>query len=196
MPPMRSLALVLLLAGCHDFPKHGFDAGGIDGGTTTSLPDAAMFCSSATGTADVTVDDNGTMLQLTHLDAGALLEGGAFASPPVVLSLLLVDVDPLDANTAQCCAAASAGCCPIDGFVATTGSLDAGTEVGDHAITVQRIQDATFSIPGTLTITEFVQPFDQAPGLITGAIDATAGQRTVHGSLSNTFCSLLLTTTI
>ena len=195
---MKALAIVLAVAGCHDFPKHQADAS-VDGQQTFPIADAATegFCTAALGTANLSASDGVTNLVEGRLDGGATLESGPFhATAPLQLSLLFVNDDPLDPSQAQCCVAGDFSCCGIDGLVATSQTIAAGTEVGDHGVTVTRIEDASFTVAGTLTITSFTNPFDKAPGEIAGSITASDGQHTVSGTLDGSFCSQLLFTTI
>lgn len=49
---------------------------------------------------------------------------------------------------------------------------------------------------GTLTISAFVQPFENAPGRIAGSLSASSGAMSVSGTFDNDLCAALLTETI
>jgi hypothetical protein len=165
-----------------------------------SVVDATLdYCHAAAGTASVTTDDHGTLQLWSRLDAGGVWAIGPVApvaGAPMSVSLLFTNVDPLDGNTGGCCQSPGSSCCAIDGVLATNDSLPSGGELGMHPLTFKSLQNASFSISGTMTITDFVQPFETAPGRIAGSVSAQAGAQSVYGTFDNSFCAALLSATI
>src|SRR5258706_14956423 len=196
MRRMKGYAALCFVIACS--PDHHHTGQMIDASRADAAPvDASWYvCRSPSGTASILVDDHGAQQTWTRLAAGGMLWGGAVvAGPPMSLSLLFTDTDPLDGQVGQCCANGDATCCTVGGVRATTQQLGAGTEVGQHVATIGTFNNS-FPFDGQLTITYFVQPFDSAPGRITGSISGSVAGQSVSGEFDNTFCSALLTQTI
>ena len=77
-----------------------------------------------------------------------------------------------------------------------TPALPDGGELGTHTATFQSFRDKTLKLDGTVTITKFQHPFQQAPGRIADSVSVTTNTRTVAGSFDNAFCAILLAATI
>jgi hypothetical protein len=163
--------------------------------------DAAPYeCDAPQGSASVAFVRAGTTLTFSRVHAGGTWLVGPVApltGAPMTLELLFTDADMIPGATAGCCATAGSGCCPFTGVLANSSTaLPAGAELGMHALTFTSFQDPAFTASGTVSITSFVQPFEQAPGHISGTVTATAGADSVSGTFDNAFCSALLTSTI
>jgi hypothetical protein len=99
-------------------------------------------------------------------------------------------------ETGWCCDGADAACCTVDGIGVRIDVLPAGAEVGTHTGRIYNFHDTAFQFTGTVTITNFSQPYENPPGRIAGSISGTNGTKTVSGSFDNTFCAALLSQTI
>jgi len=160
------------------------------------------FCPASGTTATVEVGSGSTHATYSHVHAGATWFVGP-AAPSVggadmsVRLLVTSSSEPVPALTAQCCGGGGdQACCTLDGITVDTNGLGVGAEVGDHPAQLQSFHDATFQLLGTLTISAFIQPFENAPGRIAGSLSASSGGMSVSGTFDNTFCPALLTATI
>jgi hypothetical protein len=196
---MRSLGFgVVCLIGCgHDQPASPIDAPPL---VDTAAPNVG-FCPVGTTTANIELGSGSTHASYSHMHAGATWFVGpvapSVAGPDMSASLLFTSSnDPLPATTAMCCAGGDQTCCALEGITVDTTGLGVGAEVGAHPVTIRSFRDPAFQLMGTLTISAFVQPFENAPGRIAGVVSASSNGMTVSGSFDNTFCAALLTTTI
>jgi len=181
---VRALPCLVLIACGHHQPAAP------DARADAPVADSQLeFCTAAVGTANVTAGGRAW----TRLDAGGTWEVGpaAIVSPPMSLTLLVLDADPLPRETAWCCAYADPQCCTVEGFAITTDALASGAEVGTHPVMVRSFAGGA-ATAASLEITEFSQPFEHAPGHIAAKI---AGPD-ISGTLANEFCRALLTETI
>ncbi len=184
---MRALLVVLALAGCDE---HGKSPAHVDGGPTTDAN--LMSCTSLAGTADVAV---GTA-RFSRLDAGGVLLGGGGVAAngiPMSLDMLVTNAPALSAGDVSCCRSSDTTCCHSDGLVVHVDMLPAGGELGAHAATFKRATTPAFTAAGSVTITQFVQPFDQPPGRIAGSL---AGDSGISGTFDNAFCEIMLSVPI
>ena len=196
---MRLLAIALVTSfGCGDDHTGPLvhDAKVVD----SSTPDVDQpFCDAPAGSAHVSIVDAGVTTTAMRVHAGAVLESGPVApalnATPMAVRLLFTDADHVPLETAGCCQSPGSGCCTLDGVSAALGDgITSATALGTHPIMVIGLHDETFRVRGTLTITSFVDPFDQLPGRIAGTISTT--DSSVSGTLDNAFCAALLTVTI
>lgn len=176
----------------------------IDAPTVDAIDAQTMYCEPGTGTATVTASTGGASTTYTQLHAGGIwfLGPAAAAAAPdhgVDMSAFLMFMnvtEQLPQQTGWCCSATDTTCCTHDGIVVETDGLGVGAEVGNHVVRIRSFQDPAYRFTGTLTITEFAQPFEEPPGRIAGSVTATDGNRSVSGTFDNTFCAALLTATI
>lgn len=176
----------------------------IDARTVDAIDAQLMYCEPGTGTANVTASTGGASTTYTQLHAGGIWFLGPVAPTAapdhgvdMSATLLFMNLtERLPNQTGWCCALDDSTCCALDGVVVETGGLGVGAEVGNHVVGIRSFQDPAFRFTGTLTVTDFVQPFEQAPGRIAGSVTATDGNRSVTGTFDNTFCAALLTATI
>jgi hypothetical protein len=166
--------------------------------TSDDAVEPARSCTSATGTADITARMGGQTTTYTRLYAGGIWNTGPVA--PVVaasmsVELVITDAAPVSAETGLCCSGPT-DCCPLQGLGMDLDPLLPGAEIGTHVVRIRALHDATFTLTGTITITDFVHPFEQAPGRIAGSVSASTGNRSVSGTLDNEFCAALLNQTI
>jgi hypothetical protein len=197
MPLVRICAALCFVMACSADHGHGgpmIDAPRVDASTIDST---LSVCRAASGTASVTANDHGTTQTWTRLHAGGLWYSGpvAVAGPPMSISLLFTDADPLDTTVGWCCQTPGQACCTADGIYAGTPAIPDGAEVGQHPVMISGTKNG-FAFDGTLTITYFLSPFLNAPGKITGSITGSVAGQSVTGQFDNTFCAGLLTATI
>lgn len=184
----------LALAACsadHGSPTHTADA------PVVVAADADLnFCDAPANSSHVSITINSVTTGFTSVHAGGTLDSGPVApvvpldSTAMSLRLLFVDNDHLPQDLAFACLASPNSACTIDGIrgeVDTVGG--AASPLGPHPITLISLQHAV-TVQGTLTITDFVHPFDHAPGHITGSISTQ--DASVTGTFENNFCTLLL----
>ena len=195
---MRIPALLVCLLGCgHDHPALVNDAPPpID-----TVDASSGSCPANATTANIEMMSGSTHATYSHLHAGATWFVGPVApsvtGPDMSVRLLFTSSgDPVPTLTAMCCGGGDQSCCTLDGITVDTNGLGVGVEVGDHAAQLRSFHDAAFQLMGTLTITTFVQPFENAPGRIAGSLSASSGEMAVSGTFDNTFCPALLTATI
>lgn len=203
-PRVRTPAFVVLglaIVGCGKDGPHlvAADAQHFDG--TPGLSDAPPYeCDAPMGSAQLAFTRGGATATFGRVHAGGTWLVGPVApvaSAPMTLVLLFTDADAIPGTTASCCASVGSGCCPLTGLLGSSGmGLPSGAETGDHALRFTSFQDPGVDLAGTVTITDFVQPFEHAPGHIAGTVSATAGADHLTGSFDNAFCAALLTATI
>ncbi|MEO6773137.1 MAG: hypothetical protein ABI467_08945 [Kofleriaceae bacterium] len=188
-----AVALAVPLAACgedHPSTPHPPDAAPI------VPPDAdPAFCDAPANSAHVSIVLGNVTTVFTVVHAGGTLSGGPVApvtSTPMSVRLELVDDPHLSADLAYTCAQTGTGC-PLEGIVGHVDSVGAGDELGPHPIMLESLQHG-LTVEGTLTITNFVQPFEHAPGHISGSITTPDGS--ISGAFGNDFCALLLDVTI
>ena len=144
--------------------------------------------------AHVTVVTGGASRVFTSAFAGGTVGGGGIlplTGQPMSVSMMFTDGMHLPYDIAQCCdLGGGPECCPLEGVVAdTTELLVPGTELGSHPVMIRSLQSPQLTLQGTLIITDYVGPFDQAPGRISGSISTS--DNSVSGTFANTFCSAL-----
>ena len=179
--------LVPFLLGCSS--SHGVSAD-----AAPPAPDAdSRYCDTGADSAHVTVVSNNATSVFTTAFAGGVVGSGGLlplTGQPMSVSMMFTTMTHLPVAVAQCCDLGGGDCCPLDGIVAnTTDQLFPGTELGSHAIMIRSLPSTNFTLQGTLTVTDFVGPFDQAPGRISGSISTS--DHSVTGTFANTFCSAL-----
>lgn len=178
------------------------DANATDARRVDARIDAGPTCVSPAGTADVTAEAAAASEHYANLYAAALSLSGPVApvagGAPMILSVLFTNADELAPIPTACCINNSPDCCPAGatGLTATTEAIVAGAEVGDHPVTFRKLDNAAYTVDGTLTITTFVDPFTDTPGRVAGSVSGTMGNRTVSGTFDHEFCPQLLTATI
>ncbi|MBS1120584.1 MAG: hypothetical protein H6Q90_2812 [Deltaproteobacteria bacterium] len=182
-------ALLIMSGACSE---HGQSPGGML--PTDSDPTVAL-CSS--GPSAVVTGSAGTF---DRVYAGAVslagpVAGPGFAGPPMQIQVVFSNLASLDPETLGCCMA-DLSCCAVDTLVALTDPVASGSEIGSHGVTFRKTGNSDVSVPGTLAITTFVDPFASRPGKIVGTIHAAAGGQTVDGDFGNEFCPALLTVTL
>lgn len=182
--------VALLLVGCSEH------------GSTPPLVDAKPFldapvttCFAPAGGASVTASPS---FAFGRVYAGGVLLSGPFApahaaGAPFQLEMLFTNVAQADLEILGNCDGNQPSC-TTDGLAVVAG-LERDAEVGTHALSLRVTTGARPSVQGTLTVTEFVHPFDTLPGHITGTVSAS-GAFTVSGSFSTVFCPPFLTVTI
>jgi hypothetical protein len=180
--------LLPLLLGCSS--SHGT----VSADAAPPGPDAdSHYCDTGADSAHVTVVTSGTSSVFTSAFAGGTVGGGGIlplTGQPMSVSMMFTTMMHLPVETAQCCDLGGGACCPLDGVVAnTTEELLPGSELGSHPVVIRSLQSSTVMVQGTLIVTDFVGPFDQAPGRISGSI--STGDNSVSGTFANTFCSAL-----
>jgi hypothetical protein len=185
---MRALG-ALLLVGCAQQSHHPAVDGGHDG-----PPDLAS-CSSAGGTANLVARMVGPAKVYGRLFAGGISLGGAVnaTEPPFALSLVFANESPISADTGICCGTPTSTCCGIDTVSAQVQDLPNGGELGSHTTTVT---GTDFTAMGTLTITDWIHPFDTPPGHIAGSLSVTTATVTIDGTFDNVFCPGMVGATI
>jgi hypothetical protein len=195
---MRPFLLVLALAACskHDEPMTTDAPTPVPDVMTSDAQDA--FCSASVGTATVMSSHQNATSTWTRLDAGGTWFTGPLtvASPPMSLSLLFVNADPIEREVGWCCQSPGQACCTIDGFGVTTDGLPSGAELGAHAAMVMSFHDSAFQLSGSIDVTSFSQPFEHMPGHIAGSVSASSGGYSFSGTFDNEFCAALLSETI
>ena len=173
-----------------------------DHGTTTHTPDAPpvvppdadqSFCDAPANSAHVSIRIANVTTGFTTVHAGGTLAGGGVApidETAMSVNLLFVDDGHLPVDMAYACLASPNSQCALEGIRGTVDTVG-GTApaLGSHPIMLDSLQHAA-TVQGTLTITDFIQPFDHSPGHITGSI-ATM-DNSVSGTFENDFCTLLL----
>jgi hypothetical protein len=198
---VRILLAVVGLLGCGQSGPHLVAADAQHFDVNPVIVDAGPYeCDAPQGSATITFVRAGATTTFSRVHAGGTWLVGPVApvnGAPMTLELLFTDADQIPGATAGCCATTGSGCCPLTGVLASSGTaLAAGSELGGHELTFTSFQDPAFSTTGTVTITSFVHPFEQAPGHIAGTVSVTAGADSVAGSFDNAFCAALLTATI
>lgn len=137
----------------------------------------------------------GTSHTFSRVYAGGVVPGGPFAPEtglPLTPMLLFSNGDHLSPNTLYCCAGSDSTCCSLEGVVAHADS----SAVGSHVVQLTSFQDPSFMVQGTITITDYVAPFETTPSRIAGSITTTSGGDSVNAMFDTTFCELLLSQTI
>jgi hypothetical protein len=117
------------------------------------------------------------------------------AGAPFVLKLLVTNVAEADLGILGACDGNQTSCTTDGLAIVTAAGLESGAEVGAHPVSIRGTTGARPSVQGTLTVTEFVNPFETLPGHITGTVSAS-GAVTVSGSFSTVFCPPFLAVTI
>jgi hypothetical protein len=100
---------------------------------------------------------------------------------------------PISADMGTCCGTPSSSCCGIDTVSAEVPQLPNGGELGSHATTVSGV---AFTETGTLTITDWIHPFDSPPGHIAGSLSVATPTVTIDATFDNTFCAGMVGATI
>lgn len=206
---MRAFLLCALLAaaGCGrdevvppDGPPGAPDAPIVhsDAGSDGAPADAMTFlCSSPMDSADVTATGSSGSVHYNRVYAGGVWQTGPIVGqPPMTVTVMFTDEDPMDGSRLWACDGGDTATCNATGLIADTAALSFGAEVGDQAVTFRKTDAPSFTVPGTLTIDMFTQPFVTPPGRIMGSIDGSMGGRTVTGTFDNAFCQYFLTQTI
>jgi hypothetical protein len=180
--------LLPILLGCTSSSHHGVSADAAPPG-----PDAdSRFCDAGADSAHVTLVTNNASQVFTSAFAGGVVGGGGvlpLTGQPMSITMMFTDEMHLPVDTAECCLGGGT-CCTLAGVVADTmDELLPGSELGSHPIMIRTFQDTNFTLQGTLTITDYVGPFDQAPGRISGSLSSS--NNSVSGTFANTFCSAL-----
>ena len=160
---------------------------GCGGGQAT--PDAATAADSNTAALNQCSSDAGTAeLQVTGSGQPRFVRayaGGTWdyvAQPTTVrLSLRFANATPIAWST---CGSA----CTYEYWDVTGANLPHGAELGTYPITLAHSGGSEPALTGTLTVTDFENPFPDAQGRIGGVLAATATGRTVHGMFSTAFC--------
>jgi len=126
--------------------------------------------------------------------AGAVSLPGPVAGPGLAsmqLHVVFANAAALDPNILECCVRDSS-CCAIDTLAATTEPILPGAEAGSHQVTFTKTFGSDLAVPGTLTITTFVDPFASQPGMLGGTIQAATNGQTIDGDFATEFCPALL----
>ncbi|MGE0546202.1 MAG: hypothetical protein AB7R00_04045 [Kofleriaceae bacterium] len=172
----------------------------IDSGPIPDSLDAAPeTCSSPPGSANITVETAAGTATFTRLYAGGIWLIGPVApvsNEPMVAQLQLTTLDVIQREKLNCCRLDSSTCCELDGVGIEINPLPGGSELGGHVATISSFPGAAapVSLSGTVTITEFVHPFENEPGRIVGSVTASNGATMVDGTFDNSFCVGLLGT--
>jgi hypothetical protein len=193
---MRRLVVLALAVGCSHEPSHPSNP---DAPTAPSIDADPAQCTAVSGTANVLFDDSGTATTFARLDAGGTWFTGPVApatDPPMSLTLIVTNTDPLPQGAIGCCFGGGGDCCTIAGIVITTDGLPSGGELGSHPAKFQVLGPSTSPLDGTIDITAFEQPFTHAPGRIAGSVSAISNTRTITGSIDDAFCAAMLSATI
>jgi hypothetical protein len=170
-----------------------------DGGIDGTPADAMTFlCSSPMDSADVTATGPGGSVHYNRVYAGGVWQTGPIVGqPPMTVTVVFTDDDPIDSNRLWACDFGDTANCNTVGLVGDTQALTFGAEVGTYPVTFRKTDNPTgFTVDGMLTIDMFTQPFVSPPGRIMGSITGTMGGRTVAGTFDNAFCQYFLTQTI
>lgn len=183
---MRKMVVALLLAtGC---AEHGSspDARGVDG---KIFADAEVTrCASADGSANIAASSG----SLRRIYAAGITPG--LVAPPArvhsefTVSLLFTNVPEADGIVLQRCVDDTAHC-SIDGiYVITTSSVISGSAIGPHRVRISSVPGDTSVLDGSIEISEYVDPFVDQPGHITGTISGVSPTLSVSGPFSTAFC--------
>jgi len=184
---MRALVALCFVgcAGPHHEPV-------VDGPTDAPPDVAGNTCSSAGGTANVVVRTVGPTKVYDRVYAGGILSSGpvnGVSSFPFSLQLVFANQTPVPV----CCTSPDSSCCGLDALSAEVDLLPNGGELGSHAANVFGVG---FSAMGTLTIADWIQPFDVPPGRITGSLSVSTSTVSIDGTFDNVFCAEMLGATI
>ena len=188
--PLVALLLALLLAGCTEHGSTPPDAAikeFLDAQVTTCVaPDGGARVTTSPGSAFGRVYAGGVLL------AGPVAPARS-AGVPLALRLLFTNVAQADLGILDNCDGNLPNC-TTEGL-AVSATLERDLELGAHPASLRATTGARPLVQGTLTVTEFVNPFDTLPGHITGTVSAT-GAIVVTGSFSTVFCPPFLSVTI
>ena len=180
---------LLALVGCDHPSSHPIDAAPV-------VVDAdPNFCDVSAESGHAALSIGGTSHTFSRVYAGGVLLGGAVAplgGPPMTLMLLFADGDHLSQEALLCCSASGSSCCTLDGAI---GDADTA-EIGAHPVRLSSFQDSSFTAQGTITITDYIGPYQTAPSRIAGSISTTSSGDSVNAMFDTTFCPLLLGATI
>ncbi len=190
---MRLLLLVVLAAGCTEHGASPPDA---------FVPDAKLFsdaevrrCASMSGSANIVT----SQATFRSVYAGGILLSGPVAPArvagvPFSLAIIATNVTEADGYEMRSCTDDPAHCA-VEGLVIYAG-LNPGTEVGTHTASITRTGSTPSMLDGSITVTEYVDPFESQPGHITATVSAVSPSLSVSGSLSTVFCPPMLGVTI
>ena len=178
--------MALCLVGCaapHHEPV-------VDGATDAPPDVAGATCSSEGGTANVVVGTDAKVYDRVYA-GGILLSGpvNGVSSFPFSLQLVFANQSPVPV----CCTSADSSCCGIDALSVEVDALPNGGELGSHATNISGVG---FSTMGTLTIADWIDPFDSPPGRITGSLSVSTSTVSIDGTFDNVFCAEMLGATI
>ncbi len=153
-------------------------------------------CFAMDGSASVTASPGAAF---GRVYAGGVLLSGPFApvtaaGAPLELELLFTNVAQADLEILGNCNGSQPSC-TTDGLSVTMANLERDAEVGTHTASMRGTTGARPAVQGTVTVTEFANPFATLPGHITGTVSAS-GTITVSGSFSTAFCPPFLAVTI
>lgn len=184
---MRTLALVVLsITGC---AEHGSspDAGPSDARKLYS--DAQVTrCVSPNGSANVSAAPASFVNVYAGSVSGGFVAPEKVAGTPFTLRLLFVNAPEADEMLLFPCTENLSGC-PIDGlFVFSKNQLSKSTAIGSHPVGITRTRPPMTTLDGAVEVTEFVDPFEDQPGHITGTISGVSPALGVNGSFSTPFC--------
>jgi len=185
------LCWLLALVGCDHPSSHPIDAAPVVVDTDPN------FCDVSADSGHAALSIGGTSHTFSRVYAGGvLLVGPADIAPsngpPMTLKLLFTDGDHLSQETLSCCSASGSSCCTLDGAI---GDVDTA-EIGAHPVRLSSFQDSSFTAQGTITVTDYIGPYQTAPSRIAGSISTTSSGDGVNAMFDTTFCPLLLSATI
>lgn len=193
---MRLLLIVVLAAGCAEHGSSPADA---------FVPDVKLFadapvtrCASPSGSADIMT----TQANFRSVYAGGILLAlfsdavapARAAGVPISMAVLATNVTEADGFAMESCTMNPAGC-QVEGIVIYAG-LEPGVELGTHQAQFRRAGTESTALDGSITVTEFVDPFTDQPGHITATVSGVSPTTSVSGSFSTAFCPPMLTVTI
>jgi hypothetical protein len=177
---------LLALVACDHPSHHAVDAAPVvDDGDPN-------FCdvSATSGHAAVTIA--GTSRTFSRVYAGGVIFGGGVApvgnNPPLSPMLLFTDEARLPENTLYCCTSPGQSCCTAEGVIANADT----SAIGTHPVRLTSFQDSSFTAEGTITITDYIAPFETTPSRIAGSIVTTSTGDGVNAMFDTNFCELLL----
>jgi len=151
------------------------------------------FCDVSTTSGHAALTIGATSRTFSRVYAGGVIWGGGLApatdnNPPMTPMLLFTDEARLSEETLYCCSTTGQSCCTIDGAIANADT----SAVGAHPVRLTSFRDSSFMADGTITITDYTAPDQNAPSRIAGSIVTTSTGDSVNATFDTNFCELLL----
>jgi hypothetical protein len=179
---------LLALLGCDHPSSHPIDAAPIvvDGDPN--------FCDVSATSGHAALMIGLTSRTFSRVYAGGVIAGGgevarsAGTGPPLQPILLFTDGDRLSQDILNCCAQPGQSCCTLDGAIANADT----SAIGTHPVRLTSFRDSSFMAEGTITITDYIAPYETTPSRIAGSIVTTSTGDSVNAMFDTNFCTLLL----